>query len=124
MIGVYRISYMKLNSFFSLVLNAHIVSKISHPILVKSLNDRLCRMILVIIIQSWYDPRCLEYPFLHSVHLQEVDYLLFHSAIFVNVKLFLFIGRKINFVQSITNNVQTNDQLSLLLTLNIFHTFF
>ena len=88
-----------------------VVSIISPPISVKSLSDRVCRMILVIIIQSRYYHGCLEYPFLHSVHLQELDFSLFHSGIFVHVKLFVFVVRKSNFRQSITNKVQTNKQL-------------
>ena len=46
-----------------------------------------------------------------SAHLKEEHFWLFHSGVFVHIKLFLFIGRKSNFVLSITNKAQTNKQL-------------
>ena len=41
----------------------------------------------------------------------ESKFLTFYNGIFVHVKSFLFIGSKNNFVQNITNKVQTNKQL-------------
>ena len=91
--------------------------KFSSFIPVKSLSDRSPLQ-----NDSSNDYSILGIPILPLSSSSGSKFLLFHSGIFVHVKLVLFIGRKSNIVQRITNKLQASKQSNSCL--DRIYTFF